>query len=248
MKNKIYYFTGRGNSLMTALELSKRLGNSEPIPIRYEIRHDNTEDVDSIGIFTPVIDLGIPAYVLKFIDKLQVKNKNTYVYAVVTNGGMPGAATEQIRKHLKKKGLNLAAEFLMRFGIGWTASDEWLKQIDRISEIIRNKQLQKLRPSAKDRLLTMANPLAKLIIPAEDKKFTLNGSCCTGCGICEKICPVRNIRLENGKPVWLHSCEQCSACFSWCPSEAITGTNLASRTHYRNSDVTLDQMLYQPEA
>jgi MinD superfamily P-loop ATPase len=115
-----------------------------------------------------------------------------------------------------------------------------------MSEIVRNKQSQKLTPSVRDRLLTMANPLAKRLIPAEDKKFALNDSC-NGCGICERICPVENIRIQGGKPVWLHSCEQCAACFSWCPSEAITGTNLASRTRYRNSVITLDQMLYQPE-
>jgi ferredoxin len=247
MTNKIYYFTGRGNSLITAQALSKRLDSPRLIPIRHGVRHDAAEDVDSIGIFTPVIDIGIPAYVLKFIDHLQVKNKKTYVYAVVTNGGMPGAAMEQIRKHLKKNNLTLSAEFLMKFGIGWTASSEWLQQIDLMSVIIRHKQKKRIPPSVKDRLLTMANPLAKRIIPNEDKKFALNSSC-NGCGICERICPVKNIQLRDSRPVWLHSCEQCAACFSWCPSEAITGTNLAARTRYRNSDITLDQMLYQPEA
>lgn len=247
MTNKIYYFTGRGNSLITAQALSKRLDNPKLMPIRHGLRHNAAEDVDSIGIFTPVIDLGIPAYVLKFIDHLQINDKKTYVYAVVTNGGMPCAAMEQIRKQLKRNGLTLSAEFLMKFGLGWTASDEWLHQIDLMSVIIGHKQEKKLKLSAKDRLLTMANPLAKRIIPSEDKKFALNGSC-NGCGICERICPVKNIRLQDKRPIWLHSCEQCAACFSWCPSEAITGTNLASRTRYRNSVITLDQMLYQPEA
>ncbi len=242
MTNQIYYFTGRGNSLVTALELSKRLDSSTLIPIRHGVRHEIAEEADSIGIFTPVIDIGIPAYVLKFIDQLQVKDKNIYVFAVVTSGGMPGAAMEQLRKQLKKKGLRLQAEFLMTFGLGWSASEEWLSQIDRMAEIIKRKPSQKLKLAVKDRLLTMANPLAKLIIPTEDKKFALNDSC-TGCGICEKICPVKNIRLEDGSPIWLHSCEQCAACFSWCPNEAITGTNLASRTHYRNSNITLGQML-----
>jgi MinD superfamily P-loop ATPase len=85
------------------------------------------------------------------------------------------------------------------------------------------------------------------MIPSEDKKFALDGKC-TGCGTCEKICPVKNIRLAEGKPVWLHACEQCAACFSWCPKEAISGTNLAARTHYTNSNITLSQMLGRPEA
>ena len=243
MINKIYYFSGRGNSLKTALEVSKRLDDVTLLPIKHGTETTVAEDTDSIGIFTPVIDLGIPAYVLNFIDHLKITNKQTYIYAIVTNGGMPCASAEQIRKHLKRKGLTLSAEFLLTFGIGWSASEEWLKEIDRISEIIRHKQVQKSGLTWKDELLTMANPLAKLLIPFEDKKFTVDENC-TGCGICEKICPVNNIRLTNGKPVWMHSCEQCAACFSWCPSESIAGKNLAARTHYTNSDITLEQMLY----
>ncbi len=26
-----------------------------------------------------------------------------------------------------------------------------------------------------------------------------------GCGLCEKVCPVDNIRLENGRPQWKQS-------------------------------------------
>jgi ferredoxin len=247
MTNKIYYFSGRGNSLKTALEISKRLGNTTLSPIKHGTAAADLEDLDSIGIFTPVIDLGIPAYVLNFIDQLQVTNKQTYLYAVITNGGMPCAAAEQIRKHLKKKGLTLSAEFLLTFGIGWSGTEEWMQKIDWISEIIKHKQIQRSGLKLKDRMLTMANPLAKMMIPSEDKKFILDENC-NGCGICEKICPVKNIRLTDGKPEWLHSCEQCAACFSWCPSAAIAGTNLAARTHYTNSDITLAQMLCQPEA
>lgn len=151
---------------------------------------------------------------------------------------------KQIRKSLQKKGLTLSAEFQPKFGVGWSASEEWQKQIDWIAEIIQQKQNQKCTASWKDNALTSVNPLAKLLIPSEDKKFTVDEKC-TGCGTCEKICPVKNIRLTDGKPVWMHSCEQCAACFSWCPSEAIAGTNLAARTRFRNAYITLEQMLNQ---
>jgi len=247
MINKLYYFSGRGNSLKTALEVSKRLENPVLAPVRHGTEADLTADTDSVGIFTPVIDLGTPAYVLSFIDRMKAENKNTYLYAVVTNGGLPGAAAEQIRKHLKKKGLALSADFLMTFGLGWSASEEWLEQIDRIAETVRNKQARRSTLKWKDRALTLANPLAKLMIPSEDKKFALDEKC-TGCGTCAKICPVKNIRLTDGKPVWLHACEQCAVCFSWCPKEAIGGTNLAARTRYTNLNITLSQMLGRPEA
>jgi MinD superfamily P-loop ATPase len=88
----------------------------------------------------------------------------------------------------------------------------------------------------------LGNPLARLIIPLEDKKFKVNSNC-NGCGTCKKVCPVDDIKIVDNKPVWLNHCTQCAACFSWCPQEAIYGTNLAARTHYRNPNVKLKQMM-----
>ena len=44
---------------------------------------------------------------------------------------------------------------------------------------------------------------------------------CTGCGRCVELCPLNNIRLENGKPVWGKNCTHCMACICYCPKEAI---------------------------
>ena len=44
---------------------------------------------------------------------------------------------------------------------------------------------------------------------------------CIGCGKCMELCPLNNIRLENGKPVWGKNCTHCMACICYCPKEAI---------------------------
>ena len=44
---------------------------------------------------------------------------------------------------------------------------------------------------------------------------------CTACGLCEEVCVLRNIRLENGRPVWGENCTHCMACICGCPAEAI---------------------------
>ena len=44
---------------------------------------------------------------------------------------------------------------------------------------------------------------------------------CIGCGRCVELCPLNNIRLENGKPVWGKNCTHCMACICYCPKEAI---------------------------
>lgn len=44
---------------------------------------------------------------------------------------------------------------------------------------------------------------------------------CTGCGLCERTCPVGNITLSNGHPQFADRCMLCLRCLHACPSEAI---------------------------
>ncbi len=67
---------------------------------------------------------------------------------------------------------------------------------------------------------------------------------CNGCGICLKICPVKNIKMVDGKPVWQHHCEQCFACLQWCPKEAIQFGNRTSHgKRYHHPEVKLSDMM-----
>jgi ferredoxin/flavodoxin len=76
-----------------------------------------------------------------------------------------------------------------------------------------------------------------------DKVFTVDGSC-EGCGTCEKICPVGDIRLINGRPEWQQHCEQCFACLQWCPREAIQfRNNTRGQKRYHHPRVSLHAML-----
>ncbi len=53
------------------------------------------------------------------------------------------------------------------------------------------------------------------------RSFSVDDTC-TGCGICEKICPVHTIRIsDTGKPVWGKACTQCLGCINRCPAHAI---------------------------
>ena len=52
------------------------------------------------------------------------------------------------------------------------------------------------------------------------KKFYVTEECIS-CGKCENICPLGNIKLQNGKPNWGENCTHCMACICRCPKEAI---------------------------
>ena len=60
--------------------------------------------------------------------------------------------------------------------------------------------------------------------------FTV-GNACTGCGQCVRRCPLNNIALQNGKPVWGQDCTHCMACICYCPTEAIEYGKRALASH-----------------
>ena len=60
------------------------------------------------------------------------------------------------------------------------------------------------------------------------------GDTCTGCGLCVKSCPLNNVKLNNGKPVWEKNCTHCMACISVCPVQAIDYGNISKgKPRYR---------------
>ena len=66
----------------------------------------------------------------------------------------------------------------------------------------------------------------------KDKAFTASAAC-NGCGQCVKRCPLNNITLPDGKPLWGGRCTHCMACICYCPAEAIEyGKKSAGKPRY----------------
>ncbi len=242
MKGTIYYFSGRGNSLSMARALSDKLGDIQVRPIKPGVGPIELSG-DCVGLAMPVIDFGIPSLVRSFVKRLHCAGQAPYMFAMITCGGMPGSSMGALKKLLTKQGLQLSSGWIIKFGLEQMTEGEWNAKIADMADHIRGKAAIAF-PSAgaMGALLTWAlNPLARLMIPGEDKKFRVAENC-TGCGLCQRVCPVGNIKVENGKPVFMHHCEQCAACFSWCPQAAISGSCLAARTHYQNPRIKAEQL------
>ncbi|KYK23809.1 hypothetical protein AYK24_00825 [Thermoplasmatales archaeon SG8-52-4] len=77
-------------------------------------------------------------------------------------------------------------------------------------------------------------------ISLSDRTFSTNEKC-NGCNICEKVCPVKNIKIIDKKPIWQNHCESCLACYNWCPQKAIEG-GITKGFHYLNSRVKVKEM------
>lgn len=53
-------------------------------------------------------------------------------------------------------------------------------------------------------------------------KLTIDRDKCTGCRTCTKVCPMKNLTMEQGKAASLGRCTMCYRCANRCPAEAIT--------------------------
>ena len=69
---------------------------------------------------------------------------------------------------------------------------------------------------------------------------------CIGCGICEKVCPIDNFYIENGRAMRREdTCEFCLACAQNCPQKAI-GLSMADKNpdaRYRNPNISLQEII-----
>ena len=93
--------------------------------------------------------------------------------------------------------------------------------IDRaIAAIQANQPFAPTRNNLYDRFMSgPANPIFyKCFVKAN--AFTASRAC-IGCGQCVKRCPMNNVAIKDGKPVWGRNCTHCMACICYCPVSAI---------------------------
>jgi ferredoxin/flavodoxin len=251
MKSIVYYFSSTGNSLKVARDVAARLPGAELCSIPDAMRSDVVPSSDILGIVFPVHMFGVPRIVERFCRRLRPAGK-PYIFGVATYGGLAAGTLRQFQKLLSGRGIELAAGFKVHMPVNYTpffrppspGRQERLfaKAAQRAAEIgqIVSKRLRSG--------IDVNDPLTNAIftgfihrkstpaVPLMDRHFTTAGGC-DGCGVCRQVCPVENIRIENGKPVWLHHCEHCLACLQWCPKEAIDFlTWTRGRKRYRHPD------------
>ena len=83
-----------------------------------------------------------------------------------------------------------------------------------------------------DRFMSCAvNPVFYRLFVKADAFYA--GDQCVSCGKCAELCPLNNITLKDGKPVWGENCTHCMACICRCPVEAIEyGKKSAGKPRY----------------
>ena len=262
MSNVIFYFSGTGNSLNIAREIGKLLSDTKLIKIHETQDEINASGYDRVGIVYPVYYYQMPVLVEEFVKKLII-TKEQYVFGIATYGGMRGRSLIDLRSTIEAKGCTLDAEFSVvmpgNYIVKYNAFPDGISRFilkkskitaAKIADSIRLKEKTrptKIRGFEKGFLSSEKNRTMILDIrqgfAQEDKSFICSETC-TGCGACEKICPAKNIVMQENRPVWQHRCEQCLACLQWCPNRSIDYLQTTQkRTRYHHPEVTLKDMM-----
>lgn len=250
-KNIIFYFTGTGNSLKVAKDIAMCIGDCELVSMGKPYKMGGT--YEHIGFVYPVYCGGLPAAVLRFIEALDLsQNKKSYIFAVATFGGMSGGL-KTIAKMIADKGGKLSygagikcfANYICLYGMANDASSKAKAQEAATKAVIKDigKRVVHTKFSGGMPLMAMLHGGFLKSAASKDKGFNVSENC-NGCGTCSKVCPVRNIRMQGGKPKFQHHCEQCVACVQWCPKQAINYKDKTqNRGRYHHPGVTLEDII-----
>jgi ferredoxin len=257
MKTTIFYFTGTGNSLKIAKDIASQLGDTVLVPVQRAMTGTVDLSADRIGLVFPVYMGGMPAIIAEFAKKMKT-GKGKYVFAVANFGGMSGSTLVHLAAALKRQGTPLNAGFGVKMPGNYipfygAITEQKQKQVfekaaEKVTSIVccirkGNSHKPETGGFAVNAIYSTIHALCMPHIHRMDKSFTVLEKC-NSCGICGKVCPVKNIAMENGKPVWLGKCEQCMACIQFCPVEAIQyGKKTGNRRRYHHPDILLSELL-----
>jgi ferredoxin len=261
MKTDLFYYSGTGNALWAARTLAERLGDAEVYPLSRVAADADRDEAEAIGLIFPVHVWGLPRRVIEFVRSLP-KAPSRYTFAVAVNAGQVAATLLQLERLMRAEGLSLSSGFgivMPSNYIPWGGpgpKEGQMKRIAAAREKIgtiaaavagRARGPIEKGPLWQNVLLSGINRLGFSRIPEVDKGFWVDEKC-NACGVCRQVCPCANVTLQEGRPVWLHHCEQCLACIQWCPQEAIQfGKKTPRYERYHHPEVRLQDMIAAPK-
>ena len=250
----IFYFSGTGNSLYVAEKLQEA-ENGELINIIDALNEKqfkyNVADGEKVGIIFPVYFWGLPTIVSEFISHLTIETpEKPFIYPVITCGSAIGNAGKMLSDLLKGRSLHLNSTFSVKmpdnYVMMFTLADEKKQSLKlqsaekEIREIFEHLKTNEKGDFSSQGHFAPLTPLAYKLygVYRKTKKFYATDKC-TNCGLCEKICPSKAIKITSKKPEWIkEKCSHCTACINRCPTQAIQyGNSTKKRKRYINPNV-----------
>ena len=244
----ILYFSGTGNSKYVAKRIADALGD-ETVNLNDRIKDSDTSPVETgerLIVVTPTYAWRIPRVVRDWLLKTELRGARL-AWFVMTCGSEIGNADRYNRELCTEKAISCMGTTQIVMPENYIAmfsapqADEAREIVAKaepnidcvIASIQSNHPFAPTRNNLYDRFMSgPVNPIFyKFCVKAD--AFTVSDTC-IGCGQCAKRCPMNNVTLKDGKPVWGKNCTHCMACICYCPKEAIEyGKKSVGQPRYR---------------
>ena len=258
--NRVYYFSGTGNSLWTAQSLVSHLPDFELLPVTSMVESNSvaqSQECAAVGFVFPVYLYGPPLIARRFLSSLKVA-EGTYTFYVAVHGGYLADTVGVARRLLQNNGGHLDAGFGLKtpgnciidydppsskiIEESITAGENRIAEIARMVSNRHRGHFERGNVAINWFLTGLLHKLLIGSLPGYAGKFVVEDTC-TSCETCRRVCPVSNVEIKDGKPHWGSNCEMCLACLQSCPAQAIQwGKRTKSRRRYRNPRVSLRDM------
>lgn len=243
----ILYFTATGNSRWIA-ELLAEATHDTAVSMADCLKQGSMPaelpEADRLGVVFPIHSWYAPRVVVDFLSRLQTP-RCRYRYAVCTCGDDVGKGMNRLARHFPLDAawsVVMPNTYIPMFSLdSETLCRDKIAEAHRLvasiaEEVCRQKKVWKVHEGGAAWLKTYAvNPLFVRFI-VNSKGFHLDEGCIS-CGICGKSCPVENITMMDGRPVWGKQCIHCMACVHACPRKVIQyGKSTQNKGRYRLAD------------
>ena len=234
----ILFFSGCGNSEFIAKELARLTSdNAIKIDLSDSKPSANLAPDEPLGIVCPVYSWAVPRVVTDYLKRLQINIKPSYHYLACTCGDNVGNTAERFASFAQSLGwtLHFAYSFIMPEtyvnlpGFKLDTPEGEQRKIETVRHNLptvaqrilrREKGFDVVRGKLPWFNTYITNTLFyKLLIT--DRKFHV-ADFCISCGLCERSCPLHNIKMNNGHPSWNGNCTNCMSCYHRCPKNAIS--------------------------
>lgn len=231
----ILYFTGTGNSRYVAKRLQTLL-DERLVSMNDLIKAGTPGRFSSERpyiIVSPTYAWQLPCTVREFIRHAEFSGSRS-AYFVLTCGDGAGNAGRYAEKLCREKGIafkGLAAIVMPENYIAMFSVPDEAEAAKIIAaaepRIEETAALIKEGGDIPPKRCGIGGKIQSSIVNALFYSFCISArgfratDACVGCGKCKRLCPLNNIEIVDGSPLWGKNCTHCMSCICACPSKAI---------------------------
>ena len=233
------YFSGTGNSRHAAEMFCNEYDEATKA---FSIEDDNVIEAvkrEEMLVFAyPVQYSTVPKILRDFIIENKGLWENKKVFVIATMGLFSGDGAGILGRLLQQYGAEIIGGLHLKMPDSIGDEKVLKRSLEKNKELVKKAE-QKISKSVQ--LLKSGKPTQegigilylmtgffgqRLYFGHKTKNYSdklrVNEDKCIGCGKCEKLCPMNNIKIVDKKVVQNNRCTMCYRCINNCPKQAMT--------------------------